>query len=334
MIVDVPTAAELTEAGLNLLNLAWTVGVELLRALRSDDALTESDGLTDAYWARSQPALTNGLAVIDQSLETLVKARIAAVSPFLLLSRRPVSPAKDISFATLQTVGANDLFSLHNTVAPQRLGESFNKFLEDIRQKRNIIMHQPSASGPVHVADLFRLVTQAYRFLFPADRWLDVRLRHLGAHPLTIPWTGNIHAALIDELTVVVAMLTAADLQVCFGYDAASPAYRCPNCDGKLAQLRPNDPASTTLACFVCGATTPVVRHRCGTCGHDVESELGMDGVAGAGECLFCGALNDAVMEAAYTRAAAPTRRPRNPSAPSQPQDHPPAPGSAPLGRS
>jgi hypothetical protein len=106
MITDILTSEDMTKAGVNLLNLAWSIGIRLITDLRWDDMLTSLDGLADTYWEKSQPELTNGYAVIDQSIETLLKARITEISPFLLLSRGFPGRAstQDISFSELQTV--------------------------------------------------------------------------------------------------------------------------------------------------------------------------------------------------------------------------------------
>jgi hypothetical protein len=106
MITDIPTSNDMTTTGVNLLNLAWSIGARLITNFKSDDMLTSLEGLADTYWGKSQPELTNGHAVIDQSIETLLKARITEVSPFLLLSRglpgKASTQAQDSSTYTMR----------------------------------------------------------------------------------------------------------------------------------------------------------------------------------------------------------------------------------------
>src|SRR5690349_7209658 len=109
-------------------------------------------------------------------------------------------------------------------------------------------MHQPGSGTPVSVDELFPIIVEADHYLFPGQRWLDVRLRHLGSHPLTIPWDGAIYQALHDEMALLVETLSAERLR-CLGFAKAARVYPCPACHGPFAQLQPDDAVATLLSC-------------------------------------------------------------------------------------
>jgi hypothetical protein len=296
MITDIPTSDDMTLSGVNLLNLAWSIGVNLITDLKSDEMLTDLDGLTKVYWQKSQPALMNVFAVIDQAIETLLKARIASISPFLLLDGTRAFPKKaaiqDVPFSDLTTIGGGGLFALHNTVCSLGLPSTFDTFVKDIRRRRNVIMHQPSASGPVKVGELFTLVVQTYGHLFPGERWLDTRLSIQCGNPRKMPWSPHTWPILSDEMELLTGFLEPDDLRICFVYDKDATACWCPDCKQKFAQLSPNDPASTKLHCCLCDATNDVIRLSCPDCGGDVASAEEAEGQPAATKCLCCLSLD------------------------------------------
>lgn len=267
MIIEVPDAVELRQTGLGLLNLAWSTTLVLYRESR-DEMLTDLS-LTGEYWQHAQFQLSNALVVIDQAVETLVKARIASVSPYLILSdgaaawRNKASETGDIPFSTLKTVGGEQLFRTHNCIVGERLDRGFEVFFDGLRRSRNIIMHQPNASGPVTPSTPFTYVTRALAFLCPDLRWMDVRLKYLNRHPLTVPFDDAVYEELHKETKFLIEQLPPSALMQCFLYDAARLRYVCPNCAGRFAQLASNDPRETSLACIVCGGRFDVERVAC-----------------------------------------------------------------------
>src|SRR5262245_27632570 len=128
MITDIPTAEELARSSLDLLNMAWTSVCAVLSTLEESGVKEwDHDGRARReYHAASQPSLGNALAVVQQAQELGMKSRIAAVSPFLLISGEPRGWPKgshrhDTSFAEFRTVDAADLIRMHDTVCSTRI---------------------------------------------------------------------------------------------------------------------------------------------------------------------------------------------------------------------
>ncbi|MCI0358588.1 MAG: hypothetical protein L0211_08900 [Planctomycetaceae bacterium] len=80
MITDVPTSDDFQQAGVGFLNLAWDTVYELAR-----DSLNyqEWDYYGDEeleYWQAAQRPLATALALTQQGIELLLKAKIAEFS--------------------------------------------------------------------------------------------------------------------------------------------------------------------------------------------------------------------------------------------------------------
>ena len=119
MIVDVPIPGQFHTAGVNQLYLAWKIAIGTQQALTRIGAAAEDREAADEYWHSVQPELANAYSLIQQAMEMALKGRIAAVSPFLLLSRDPREglegvDTKDISFGEFHTINASDLLKVHN----------------------------------------------------------------------------------------------------------------------------------------------------------------------------------------------------------------------------
>lgn len=165
MIIDIPSAEDYRRSALNQLNLACDIGFELTRHLRGLDDLWSGDSameIAPEYWKAAQPVLANGLTLVQQAQEFALKGRIAAVSPFLLISSDardwPAhSDKKDVPFSAFRTTDAADLLRVHDTVAPasERLPLSFRGFFDEVRRQRNVIMHHGYSGQKIDVAELF-----------------------------------------------------------------------------------------------------------------------------------------------------------------------------------
>jgi hypothetical protein len=114
MISDVPSHAELDETATAWMNLSWEVTVRSLQQFDNiEDHLADltefSSSAIDTYkndfWQRQRYQLNNSVALLQQSVELFLKARIAEVSPFLLIAGQPQS---------WPTVGSNGNRSFHD----------------------------------------------------------------------------------------------------------------------------------------------------------------------------------------------------------------------------
>ena len=102
--------------------------------------------MSDEYWASAQKPLSVALALVQQGTELLLKSRIIEVSPFLIFKGDPsLWPSgcdkQEISFSEFKTIDAQDLIRVHDTVVTSRLTEEFKNRYENLRRKRNTIMH-------------------------------------------------------------------------------------------------------------------------------------------------------------------------------------------------
>jgi hypothetical protein len=199
VIIEIPEPRDYESASLNLLNLAWELAAGSMRAWQESTVIhaepdtpaycfTDNQGIVhnipsstdDAYspeertnaeknfWTRSQPALGNALSMVQQAVELALKGRVAKVSPFLLIVRDPRdypkgSATNDIPFSAFRTIDAADLLRVHDMVCPDRLGQEFGVFWNDLRRERNLFIHSGTVgsideSNGLHPARERRLV--------------------------------------------------------------------------------------------------------------------------------------------------------------------------------
>src|SRR5260370_20541292 len=113
MITHIPTSGDYEQSALSLLNLSWETALEL--AIQLDEARKADNEVEEAeYWAASHTQLTTSISLVQQALDFQLKARIAAVSPYLLIAGPPKNwPTdchnKDLPFADFYAIEAQDL---------------------------------------------------------------------------------------------------------------------------------------------------------------------------------------------------------------------------------
>jgi len=302
MLTDVPTAKEFKAASLEYLNLAWEIGMQIYIDLQNSEIEEwDSDkGVSDEYWEKSQPALANAYALIQQGQEFALKGKIAAISPLLLLTRDPRDWPKrcefdDISFSQFRMADSADLIKIYNTFGNPRLPEEFSEFFDEIRRQRNVIMHHGGKEKRIPVAELFINIIKTYKTLFNDKSWARQRRKYLDNDRVSIIYTNeHVGANLITEFEALVKILSPKDAFNLLGFNKKSRRYLCPVCidDARhlvsyvhLAQLQPNKPNSTSIYCFVCGTTTKVRRDQCNHAG--CKANVIADEGDHKGECLL-----------------------------------------------
>jgi len=303
MITEVPTGSDFRQSGVGFLNLAWESAITL--ALELDEMEVEewdSEGaVTDEYWQAGQRPLATAIALAQQGVELLLKARIADVSPYLLVSGNPRDWPKgcdtsDLPFSEFRTLDAQDLVRAHDAVTNQRLPDDFKRQYEAFRRMRNTIFHTVNKTLRITTEDVIRLILETTEVLIQPRRWIALRREFLNASPVAVgSYAGQdvAIASLNRELPKVVELLKPAELRRFFAFEKRQRSYVCYNCcsalrdywteDVMLAQLSPNTPTSTSLHCIACDENTTVVRRPCTQAGcrsNVIEAE---DGV-----CLVC----------------------------------------------
>lgn len=148
MITDLPTAEDIDGSALALLNMAWETALGVFRLPENSELENwDDDGSVRAeYHEARQPALRHALVMVHQAQELGIKARIAAVSAYLLLTGEPrLWPAKcdkrPTSFEEFRTIDASELIRVHDTVCAAPLDANFTRLFEEGRRARNKIVH-------------------------------------------------------------------------------------------------------------------------------------------------------------------------------------------------
>ena len=142
MIVGVPDHLVLKETAIGWMNLAWDTAIDEARTFQDVEFVTmvlrksRADVANTAiakHW-REQLLLNNAFSLLQQSLEIALKAKIAEVSPFLLMAGDPRSWPKPkdgvntIDFSNFRTIDAVQLCGAVNTVSATPL-EGFHRIL-------------------------------------------------------------------------------------------------------------------------------------------------------------------------------------------------------------
>ncbi|RTL35624.1 MAG: hypothetical protein EKK48_28445 [Candidatus Melainabacteria bacterium] len=284
MIIDLPTSDEFVATGKAFLNLAWE---EIIRLSTELDRYKEYDNYNDEeeqlrleekYWKNSQHNLLISIALAQQGTEFMLKGKIAAISPYLLISDEPGKwisgcDTEDKSFADFKTVDAQDLIRLHDTICSPRLPDSFKTTFKRLRRLRNTTMHSLDKRATVSVKDVAITIMQISEVFTGPQSWHCTRKMYFeerdnlfGAYDI------NPGALFAQETLHVVDKLglTPAELKKHYGFDPRLRRYFCPECydsnyyyKADLAQLSPNTPDSKALRCLSCQTTFKVLRRKC-----------------------------------------------------------------------
>ena len=280
MITEIPTSDDFRQSGTAYLNLAWDSTVEL--ALNLDDAhIDEWDttgDVTDEYWAAAQRPLATAVTLVQQGIEFLLKARIAGVSPFLLITPNPSDwprgcQTADTPFSEFKTIDAQDLVRVHDTVTDSRLPPEFVTRFETLRRQRNTIMHTVDRHTRFAATEVILSILEITESLLGKNVWVSCRRSFLENDPDAIAHTtDHVSGVMAREFLKVIDLLQPAMLQRFFGYNKRQRRYLCYNCqlacadwglEARTAQLQPNSPVSKAVYCFVCEERTVVQRRSC-----------------------------------------------------------------------
>ncbi|UYW27706.1 hypothetical protein OKC48_04120 [Methylorubrum extorquens] len=260
----------------------------------------EAEAVLKQYIARAQPDLHLCYALIQQSQEIALKARICAVSPFLLLLGSEVkSWAKpNGDFTDFRTLDAVDLIRVVNAVCSKPVSEQFATKFDIIRRGRNKIQHLGSFKDAIDPIAALDVLVEQWLELFPDRSWLqEFKGIIIDHHISTIVddsdfgevWSmlGNIERANL--------MLTDRQRRRLFGISDKARLFDCFYCrheskwddrgnDSRIATLEPN---GNIVHCHLCLENTKVSRIRC------FDPECGCDVIYAEGdyegECAVCG---------------------------------------------
>lgn len=302
MVTNIPAADDFYTAGKELLDFAWDTSCQLLTNLRDAKYYgLDIDEVSAEYWDAAKRRLRTSLSITQQGVELILKGKIAAISPFILISDTPArwpSPyiSSDIDFSQFRTIDAQDLIRVHDTFAKVPLSSQFVELYNSLREKRNSILHTVNKSINVPVKEVFDSLLFMHRSLFPNETWGQVRVECLERYcEIQLGSIDYVKNNVCSELSLVFELLEPARVKHYFGVNKNQRLYYCPKCyteadhhagdfDYKLASLNPRGVSTTKLYCPVCNTDHNVIRKKCvsSKCpGNVISSEENI--------CLTCG---------------------------------------------
>jgi hypothetical protein len=300
MITNVPTSEDLNKAALRLYFTAWT---SLIRIAADFDVVypeeNEWSQEKSEYLSRCQSDMQSCCTLMQQSNELALKARIAEVSPFLLLFRndRKLSlKPEDIDFSDLRTLDAYDLPRAVNSFCQRPLNEAFIADYEVVRGLRNKIIHLGSVDRHFDPDALLKLMTRQFIELWPGRGWLAERLKYARSSRFAFfhdgKW-GSAEGEVLSELADTLARFTKSEFKKLIGFEKGDRRYLCPACvynsHLRNAGIDLSECKSAFLIsdagivkCVMCEQDYQVTREICGIdgCKGDVISNF---------MCLICG---------------------------------------------
>jgi hypothetical protein len=277
MITDIPTPSEFERSGKDFLHMGWEQAYGFLQTVKDfADPTASSD--VESFTAAAQSQLSKSLALVQQGIEQLLKARIADVSPFLLIGASPRDwPQGDVAFADFRTIDSQDLVRVHDTVAQSKLSDEFKQRFEQMRRLRNSIFHTVDKRIAVAATQILEVILEACASLLAGESWPGIRRDYLENDPvlMLVPDEDDSSTYQMNrELEIAIESLSPSFVKQYLGFDKKQRRYLCYPCtverpkwgeddDMRLAQLRPNTSDSTTLYCIACNRTFEVRRVDC-----------------------------------------------------------------------
>ncbi len=253
MITGVPTADGLHDTAIGWLNLACTAVLDCLTEIREHKEHIEE---INGQWGDSNPVeianivrgqrykINNGLSLLQQSLELFLKARIALVSPFLLISGEARSWPRlkadnSIDFAEFRTIDATDLCRVVNIVSEHPLPKGFAEVYSSLRTRRNRIVHLDDGSIVNESAKVLVDILEAHALLFPSETWQAFRQRHLWAREedaLELYGQDISHDIYLSEIDTMIDSLAPEVLRKHLQLEKRKRFLSCPNCKNLVSK--------------------------------------------------------------------------------------------------
>lgn len=289
VIRDIPSPKDYESFGFDFINLAWRSTMDLLLGptmANSEDELADEKEFQEQYWRAAQRPLATAASLVQQGVEFLLKSRIAAVSPYLLIPHSPSdwpsgSARRDVPFGDFKTVDAIEMILLHDAVCANRLSDTFKEKFQTLRVRRNAIMHGVSGSH-IKPGDIVVDVLEVTDELVGHGQWLTIRRGYMETEPngILAGWTGYVEDYVAwmapIELSKVIEVMTPEETLRLLDFSKKQRRYICPICTDRcrssdyaadlepaFALLTPNLPTSTSIRCHLCYENTLVERRDC-----------------------------------------------------------------------
>ncbi len=268
------------------------------------------------YLEESQSDLQTTCSLLQQSMELALKARICAVSPYLLLldtGMKLSTSHKEIDFSELKTLDAVDLPGAVNTLTDKPVSDEFVEKYTSLRSLRNKITHLGEASVTLDPEDILRQVISLYLMMWPGRKWLSDRLAFAAQTRQAWLHDGkyvSTHMLVLQEWPVDIGLFTKSEFRKLFGQPKSKRRYLCHSCvdagDTRFAGLEKPECGTAYIGatgnvvnCIMCGATFAVERRSCPDCEGNV---IGANGDEWVGYCHSCGIDSNEYEEPARTQ--------------------------------
>lgn len=232
------------------------------------------------FWDAARQRVLTSLIITQQGIELAIKAKLVAVSPFLLISGSYSEWPKDkkgggISFSEFRSIDAQDLIKVHDTVHENGFHNKFVELFENLRTLRNKAMHTVDLNLSVSAEEVAITILEAYTYLYPEENWIATRRDFLDNSPAAHVFfdVEYVNGLVAKEFLTIFKLLNPAQVKQFFNIDKKQRLYICPECNYEVkkydyfepnyAVLRPNTPESESLFCFVCNQEHPITRLAC-----------------------------------------------------------------------
>lgn len=302
MIKDIPTSEEFDSAAKAQFDFAWDIVISFLLTLEeAKDYVEVAADDEKAFWETARQRILTSLIIAQQGVEFAIKGKIVSISPYLLISGNHSDWPKDndgtgVSFSDFRAIDAQDLVRVHDIVHDKKLDSGFSTLFEKLRKLRNKAMHTVDKELNVSAQDVVKILLDVHEYLYADESWTSTRREFLNNSAATHLFfnTDHVGGLVAKEFLTVFKLLQPAETKRFFKIDSKQRLYLCPECkyesdkydriEPRYAVLKPNEPYSESLYCFVCNSVHPVERKDC--------CENGCPGNVISGEydvCCTCG---------------------------------------------
>ena len=276
MIKNIPDPKDFYQASLNYMNISWGMAFEIYK---NSKEVLEDDGDIEEYREAQRYQLNTALMLLSQSIELFLKYKICQINPFLFVHLK--NEGVNCDFSELQSVDAKDLLNLHDQVQPVSLGSRLKKTFEEIRKKRNKIMHS-SGIDIHHEEEILIQIIKLSDLLFNKT-WLSLRIEAHGNAYFSDSYVNTYD--MISEFSLLKEHLTIGDFKIYSGFLPKDFVLKCWYCnhhmDYTLEEFTCFRKSPLTYECIICNESGKLKRSNCTSC--KIKSISSKDGY-----CLNC----------------------------------------------
>jgi hypothetical protein len=280
MIINTPVKLDFEIAAKENLTQAFDLLFKVYENYVDYDELIKEEVTIDDLWTHNNGTIRTSLILLYQAIEGLMKATICETSPLLLIDKPrkdwpslPNDENKD--FDSLYSIGGESLLTTFcATNSKIQIDSSFIHFIEDIRQKRNQIIHG-TTNTIISPKFIIESILKTFTIWFGKNSWLAELKANLLENPLFGYFDSDYESTdSYKYLDFVLLVIGKNILSKHLSIDIKGRAYFCPECkysiesedgwmDSKWAFLSPNNPTSNRLTCVNCNTIFEVIRDKC-----------------------------------------------------------------------